>query len=40
MNRANNGKLGNHIGNIILKLYFCPYKVANHKSDRKKQNKY
>ena len=38
MNRENNGKLGKHIENIILKVYFCPNKVANYKSDRKKQN--
>ena len=40
MNRDNNGKLRKHMGNIILKVYFCPNKVANYKSDRKKQNKY
>ena len=27
MNRENNGKLGKHIENIILKDYFCPNKV-------------
>ena len=40
MNGDNNGKLRKHLGNIILKVYFCPNKVANYKSDRKKQNKY
>ena len=37
MNRYNNGKLRKYIGNIILKVYFCPNKVANYKSDRKKK---
>ena len=40
MNGDNNGELRKHMGNIILKVYFCPNKVANYKSDRKKQNKY
>ena len=40
MNRDNNGKLRKHMGNIILKVYFYPNKVANYKSDRKRQNKY
>ena len=39
MNREDNGKLGKPIGIIILKVCFCPNKVANYKSDRKIQNK-